>query len=158
VNVRQPILPALLGRFDGDLLPFGLFLRGTFGIKLYNSAVGNYRCNFGCTNLDGLLHDQLHIFAFWNCLSKNNPAAKRRCFRLMQFSQSNLVLGDIRNLCSEFAAFSVKEDKLVFGSHAQDVARVVGLGAAQRESQRVPVLRRDVKAMHGADGADPTYE
>jgi hypothetical protein len=40
------------------------------------------------------------------------------------------VVGEIRNFCSEFAAFSVKEDKLVSGLHAQDVARVVDLGAA----------------------------
>jgi hypothetical protein len=40
------------------------------------------------------------------------------------------VVGEIRNFCSEFAAFSVEEDKLVSGLHAQDVARVVDFGAA----------------------------
>jgi hypothetical protein len=65
------------------------------------------------------------------------------------------VVGDICNFCSEFAAFSVEEDKLLSGLHAQDVPRVVGFGAAQRESQRVPVLRRNVEAMHGADDVDP---
>jgi hypothetical protein len=62
------------------------------------------------------------------------------------------VIGDIRNFCSEFAAFSVEEDKLVSGLHAQDIARVMGFGAAQRESLRVPGLGRDVETMHKANG------
>jgi len=83
VNVRQPILTALFRCFDGDLLPFGLFLQAAVGIELHNRAVGNDRRNFGCTNFDGLLHDQVHVFSFWNCLSQNYPAAQRRCFRFM---------------------------------------------------------------------------
>jgi hypothetical protein len=35
---------------------------------------------------------------------------------------------------------------------------VVDFGAAQRESPRVPVLRRDVETMHGAGWVEPTYE
>jgi hypothetical protein len=86
VNTRQPILAALLGRFDGDLLPFCLFLRNTFRIELYNGAVRNDRRNFGSTNLDGFLHNEVHVFTFWDCLSENNPAPQGHRFCFVQFS------------------------------------------------------------------------
>ena len=53
--MRQPVLTALFGCFNRDLLPFRLFLRGAFGIDLNNRAVGNDRRDFGCANLDCLL-------------------------------------------------------------------------------------------------------
>jgi hypothetical protein len=68
------------------------------------------------------------------------------------------VIGDIRNFSSEFAAFSVEDDELISGLHAEDVASVVRFGAPQRWCRRIPVLRRNIEAMHGADGIDSAYE
>jgi hypothetical protein len=50
----------------------------------------------------------------------------------VQFPHSNFIIGNSRNFRSEFAPYSIEEDKLIPGLHAQDVARVVGLGTAQR--------------------------
>jgi hypothetical protein len=50
----------------------------------------------------------------------------------VQFPHPNFIIGKSGNFCSEFAPYSIEEDKLVSGLHAQDVARVVGLGTAQR--------------------------
>jgi len=130
VHARQPILATLFGGFDGNLLPFVLFLRPALGIEVHNGAIGNDRRNLGRTNLDCLLHNEIHVFPFWDCLSENNPATQRRRFCFVQFLQSNLAVADIRNFCSEFAACSVEEDQLVSSLHAQDVARVVSFGTA----------------------------
>src|SRR5262245_4102691 len=105
---RQPILTALLGRFDGELLPFGLFLRSTFGIKLHNRAIGNDRCDLSCTDLDGLLYNQFHVFAFWDCLPQDDSAPQWGCLRFMQFSQANFVVGKTRNFRSNFAASAIE--------------------------------------------------
>src|SRR5207302_3106750 len=51
VNARQPILPALLGCLDRNLLPFRLFLCGAFQIELYDRAIGNDWRNLGCPDL-----------------------------------------------------------------------------------------------------------
>src|SRR6266516_2740603 len=83
VNARQPILPALLGCLDRNLLPFRLFLRGAFQIELYDRAIGNDWRNLGCPDLDRLLHDQLHVFSLWNRLPENDSTAQRRGFRLV---------------------------------------------------------------------------
>ena len=52
IYARQPVLPALLGCFNGGLLPFYLLLRRILGIELHNRTAGDDWCNFGCTNLD----------------------------------------------------------------------------------------------------------
>ena len=104
------------------------FCAGAFGIELHNRAIGNDRRNFGCADLDRLLHDQLHVFPFWNRLSQNDPAAQRRRFRFVQFSQSDFVVVKIGNFRSEFAPLSVEENKssrrLAFaGRRARDEPR-----------------------------------
>ena len=40
MHARQPVLSALLGCLDGDLLPFGLFLCHSFRIDLNDGAIG----------------------------------------------------------------------------------------------------------------------
>ena len=48
----------------------------------------------------------------------------------------------------------LKRTALSPGCEAQDVARVVRLGAGQAEGVGVPVVRRDVEAVHREEGAN----
>ena len=64
LHLRQPILAALLGRFDRDLLPFGLLLRGALRIDMHNGAIGKNRRDLGRADLDRFLHDQVHVLPF----------------------------------------------------------------------------------------------
>ena len=130
MHLRQPVLAALLGGLDCNLLPSHLFLRGTFGIDLNNGAIGNDRRNLGCTDLDCFLDDQLHVFAFWNRLPENDPAAQRRSLRFVQFAQSNFVTAKIDNLGCDFASASIEQNSLLANVHTQDVAQVVGFRSA----------------------------
>src|SRR2546423_9164730 len=61
---------------------------------------------------------------------------------------SDRVAAEIDNFGSDFAALSVKQNKLVPLFHAQDLASVVRLRSSQRERARIPILRRDVEAVH----------
>src|SRR6266487_948672 len=148
VHARQPVLSTLLGCLNRNLLPLRLFLRGAFRIDLHNGAIGNDRRNLGRADLDRLLHNQLHVFSFGNRLSQNNPAAQRRRFRFVQFPQPNFVVAKINHLGSDFATASVEENKLFAALHAQDIARMVGFRSSQHKRVGVPMLRRDVKAVH----------
>src|SRR5207244_4103434 len=125
VNARQPILPALLGRLDRNLLPFRLFLRGGLQIDPYDRAIGNDRRNLGCPDLDRLLHDQLHVFSLWNRLPKNDSTAQRRGLRLLQFAQLNFIAARIDNFSSDFVPESVKENELLPVLRPQDIAGMV---------------------------------
>ena len=83
MHPRQPVLAALFGCLDCDLLPFGLFLRGAFGIELHNRAIGNDRRNFGGTDLDRFLHNQVHVLSLRDRLPQNDAALQRWCFRFV---------------------------------------------------------------------------
>jgi hypothetical protein len=133
VHARQPVLAALLGRLNGDLLPFRLLLNGAFGINLNDSPVGNDRRYVGRTDLDRLVHDQLHVFSLRNCLSQNDPASKRWRFGFVQFSQADFATARIDNFGSDFAAASVEKNKLLAALHPQNVARMVGFRVRQHE-------------------------
>ena len=98
LHFRQPVLSALLGRFDRDLLPLRLFLRRVFCIKIDNRALGNERTNFGRADLDRFLHDQVHVFSFRNRLAERDPATQRRRLRFVQFAQTNFIARKIDNL------------------------------------------------------------
>ena len=80
VDLRQPVLAALLGCFNRDLLPLCLLLFRFLRIKIDNRALGNERRNFRSADLDRLLHNQIHVFSFWNCLSESDAAAEWRSF------------------------------------------------------------------------------
>src|ERR1700736_3364789 len=95
VHRWQPILSALLGRFDRDLLPLGFLLLCFFRIKIDNRAFGNQRRDFRSPDLHRLLHDQIHVFSFWNCLSERDTATQWRRFSLVYPAKLNFVAGKI---------------------------------------------------------------
>ena len=90
---------------------------------------------------------------------ENDPASKRWRFGFVQFSQADFATARIDNFGSDFAAASVENNNLLAVLHAQNVARVVGFRVRQHERLRVPILRRNVKAVHGTgcDGTAATY-
>jgi hypothetical protein len=57
MHVGQPVLAALFGRFNCNLLPFRLLLRRAFGIDLHNRTIRNDRRDFRSADLDRLLHN-----------------------------------------------------------------------------------------------------
>ena len=154
----QPVLPALLGRFDRNLLPFRLFLRSAFKIDVYNGAIGKDGRDLGRADLDRFLHDQVHVLSFGNGLADRDVAAQRRRFPFVQFAQSNLVLcaprrvrpvaDEIDNLRRDLAPTSVENNELVAALQSQDIARVMRLRACEGERARVPIFRRNIETVH----------
>jgi len=106
--VRQPVLTALFGRLNCDLLPFGLFLRRAFGIDMHNRAIGNDRAISAAPISTAFAH-QVHVFSLWICLSEDDPALQRRSFRFVQFSQCNFIAAKIDDFRGDFASASVEE-------------------------------------------------
>ena len=108
----QPILAALFGGFDGDVLPFGLLLRGALVIDLDDGAIGHDGRDFGSADLNGFLHDEVHVFPFRNGLGKGDAAGKRRGRRFVQSAETNLGAIDGGDLGGHLAAVAVEEDEL----------------------------------------------
>ena len=53
---------------------------------MHDGAVRKEGRNFGRTNLDGLLNNEIHVFAFWDYLGKTDPTTQRHRFCFVQFS------------------------------------------------------------------------
>ena len=136
----QPILSALLGRFDCDLLPFRLLLFRFLFIKIDNRAFGNQRRDFRRTDLHRLLHDQVHVFSLWNCLRERDPTAERRRFGFVQFPQTNFTSCYVDNFGGDFATAAVKDNKTRSTFHPQHIASVMSFGTAQAQRARVPMF------------------
>src|SRR5712692_5342000 len=110
-HLREPILSALLGCFDRDLLPFRLLLRRALKIEMYDRAIGENRRNFGRADLDRLLHNQVHVLSLRNSLAERDATFQRGRFRLVQFAQLKLITGKIDNLRRDLAPASVEHDE-----------------------------------------------
>ena len=157
-HLRQPVLSALLGRFNRDLLPFGLFLRRAFKIDMHNGAIGKDGRNLGRADLDRFLHDHVHVLPFWNGLAERDAAPQRRRFRFVRFSQANLVFGsprrvrpvadEIDNLCRDLAPAAVEDNEFVAALQSQDIARVMRLRVREDERIRIPIFRRNIETVH----------
>ena len=141
MHLRQPILSALLGCFDRDLLPFRLLLFRFLFIKIDNRAFGNQGRDFRRTDLHRLLHDQVHVFSLWNCLPENHSTTQRRRFCLVQFPQTNFTSCYVDNFGGDFATAAVKDNKTRSTFHPQHIASVMSFGAAQGQRARVPMFR-----------------
>ncbi len=74
----EPVLAALLGGFDRDGLPFGLFGRGVVGIEPDDGAIGKEGRDLGRADLDRFLHDEVHVFPFRDGLAEGDLATERR--------------------------------------------------------------------------------
>jgi hypothetical protein len=76
----------------------------------------------------------------------------------MQSSQSDFFAGKIDNFRSDFAPLSVEQNNLLAAPDSQYVARVMSLRSSQPQRARVPILRRDVEAMHETFATDGTND
>ena len=144
----QPVLAALFGGFDGDVLPFGLLLRGALVIDLDDGAIGHDGRDFGSADLNGFLHDEVHVFPFREWPEQGDAAGKRTASRFVQSAETNLGAIDGDDLGGNLAAVAVEEDKLCAGLEPENIARVMGFAAAQHGRVGIPFVRRDVEAMH----------
>src|SRR5207253_9836589 len=108
-----------------DALPFLPFSPRLLVIKIDNRARGNQRNNFGGAKLDRLLHDELHVFAFWDRLRERKLATERRRLSFAQFAQVNLVGAKIDNLGGDFTAAPVEKDDFIAALQPEHIARVM---------------------------------
>ena len=56
---------------------------------------------------------------------------------------------DPGNFGGDFAALAIEDDGLVARFQAENIAGVMGFGSGRIEIVGVPLVRRDVEAMHG---------
>ena len=113
-----------------------------------NSALGNKWGNLGRSDLDCLLHDQIHVLSFRNGLRQCYLTRQRRYSRLVNFAQENFLAGYLRNLSGDFMAATVEHNHSPTRLQAKHSARVMRFRPAQNERVRIPIVRGDVKAMH----------
>lgn len=154
----EPVLATLFRGFHRHGLPFRLLGAGALFIKSHDRAIGENRRDFGRPDLDGFLHDQVHVFSLGNRLPKRNSAPQWRCLRFVQFAELDLLGLAGSNFRRELAAAPIKEHHLIARLEAQHVPAVMRFGVRQKESVGLPIFGRDIEAMHGksltGDGAD----
>ena len=116
--------------------------------NLDDGAIGHDGRDFGSADLNGFLHDEVHVFPFRNRLSKGDAAGKRRGRRFVQSAETNLGAIDGDDLGGNLAAVAVEEDKLCAGLEPENIAGVMGFAAAQQRCVGIPFVRREIEAMH----------
>lgn len=77
-DVRQKILARLFAGFEGDRLPFLTFAFGISRVELDNGAIGKEGDDAGRAQFDGLLDNQIHVFAFGDGLDERDLAGEGR--------------------------------------------------------------------------------
>src|SRR5450432_1443646 len=138
VHLREPVLPALLGGFDRDALPFRLLLCGALRIEPHDGARGKERENFGRSDFDGLLDDEIHVFSSREGLRESNSATERWGNAFVQGAQLDACGIDRGDLSSGFATVAVKEDDARAWLEPKNMAGMVRLGPAEGERARMP--------------------
>ena len=131
----------MLGRFDRYLLPFRSPLFSFFRAKVDNRAFGNQGRDFRGPDLHRLLDYQIHIFSFRNRLCERDSATQRRRFGFVQFPKPNFISRKIDNFRGDLTTTAIEENGAFTAPHSQDIASVMGFGAAQGQRARVPVFR-----------------
>ncbi len=114
-----------------------------------NGSIGNERRDFRRADLDGLLHDEIHVFPLWDRLRERDATRQRWRSGFMQFLQMDLGAIERGNLAGQFAAKAIEEHGFVAGFQAQHIARMMRLRAPQHRRVGIPLVRRNVKAVHG---------
>ena len=130
MDLREPVLAALLRGLDRDCLPFRPFLCGALIIELHNCSGRNERYYFSRADLDRFLHDQVHVFSFRDCLREADPAAERRRARLVQFAKLYLPAVDFGDFRRDFAPATVEEHCFAARLQTENIARVMRFTAA----------------------------
>src|SRR6266849_1660924 len=97
--------------------------------------------NFRHADLHRLLHEQIQVLSFRNCLAKRNPATQWRHFGFVQFPKTQFVAGKIDNLRCDLASAAVKENGAISALHPQNVTGMMSLRAAQTQRVWIPVFR-----------------
>ncbi len=150
VDLREPVLSALLGRLERDGLPFGLLLRRALRVELHHGAGGEERENFRGADLDRFLDNEVHVFSLRDGLGKGDVGAERRGDRLLQNAQANRARIERADLGGGFASAAIEENDPIARRKTKNAAGVVRLGAGQLGGR--PVVRREVEAMHEEKG------
>lgn len=131
MHLGKPILAALFRGLQGDGLPLCLFLCGTLGIELNYRARGEKRKDFGCSNLDRFLHDQVHVFSFRDGLRECEAAAKRRSLGDLDETQLHRAGTERGYFGDRFPAVAVENGEAGAGRKTENVASMMRFGSAQ---------------------------
>jgi hypothetical protein len=120
--LRQPVLPALLRRFDRDGLPLGLFLCSGIRVEVNHASRGKKRENFCCANLDCFLHDQVHVLSLRDGLSKAEPSAQLWRQSFLQDAQLDCITTERADLGRRFAPVAIEHDESIARCKPEDIA------------------------------------
>ncbi len=131
MDVREPVLPALLGRLKGDGLPFRLLLCRAAGVKMHHGARGKEGKDLGRADFDRFLHDEIHVFPLRYGLGKGNAGLQRRGDGLLQNVQPDRGGIERGDLGGGFASLPIEEDDAIARLKPEHAAGVVRLGAGQ---------------------------
>ncbi len=131
MDVREPVLSALLGRLEGDGLPFCLLLCRALGVEVHHGARGKERKDLGRADLDRFLHDEIHVFPLRDGLGKGDAGLQRRGDGLLQNVQPDRGGIERGDLGGGFASPPIEEDDAIARLKPQHAAGVVRLGAGQ---------------------------
>ena len=144
--MREPVLPALFGRFERDGLPFRLLVSRALRVEVHDRATGKEREDFGRADLDRFLHDEVHVFPFRDGLGQGNAGAERRGDGFVQNAQHDGRGIERGDLGGAFAALPIEEGDACTRLQAENVAGMVRLGSGECGGR--PVVRREVEAVH----------
>jgi len=147
-DLRQPVLAALLCRFNRNRLPLRLFLRRVVGPEAHDRAIRHDRDNLSRADLDRFLHDQIHVLPLRNGLAQRDAAGQRRGTVFVQPPQHDLAALQRHDFGGYFAAAAVEDNRLVAGLKTENVVGVMRFAPAKAKRLRLPFVRREIEAMH----------
>jgi hypothetical protein len=127
--LREPVLPALLGRLKGNSLPFCPLLCRALGVKVYHGASRKEGEDLRRANFDRFLHDVVHVFPLGYGLGKGDASLQWRGDGLVQNVQPDRGGIERGDLGDGFASPPIEKGDAIARLKPEHAAGVVRLGA-----------------------------
>jgi len=132
VHDGEPVLAALLGGFDGELLPLFYLGVGLFLVDVGDAMVTLQRREFGDAELGRLLDNEVHRLALSQRLREPDRVIRARRGGLGENLEAHLVARDLGDARLGFRAVAVKDGEEIAHTLPHDLRAVVGLFGVQQ--------------------------